>query len=191
MSDYDDSKGTTEATRRMASEHNLLAGYPSKGLIRKVRARLGRYGVKPGIVVPPMRELWFATWEWAAAQRKYPDWACKRPRRWPHENEIAAQYLTLMLAQLMRDDALRLPFGCSEHAPPILKRLLRERAEFGYNRPSGLLQLADDERQLARITADVAGEIAAKKLSALSAPKHKEGWHTIELPKRFATEASR
>lgn len=78
---------------------SALPGAPRPRLVRLVRRWLGSFGVRP------MRDQWLTTWAWArniAVSYSKP--------MWPVASEIAAQYMVLLLAEMRRMSALKLPY---------------------------------------------------------------------------------
>jgi hypothetical protein len=101
-------------------EHDDLPGRPPKKLLRDVRGFLWRR-----LRARPHRidECWRAAWQWAAAcsERSNRYLTLKR-RYWPPANEIASQYLLLVLTQLRDDHQLRLPMHAGETIAVIAGR---------------------------------------------------------------------
>lgn len=110
----------------MASERNSLAGCPGNALIRRVRSVLRQYAA----CRPPRDDRnWRLTWEWAAACCERGELFLfkqnKRRRPWPSPNEIASQYLFLVLAEMRSNHALRLPWRASQAIPAsVAKRMV-------------------------------------------------------------------
>lgn len=103
----------------MTSERNILCGGPSNAHVKRVRAVLWRWlRARPQVE----DKNWKAAWEWADNVRyrgnRYN--FTKRKPKWPNENEIATQYLTLVLIEMRDYHAFRLPFYAAECLPAIL-----------------------------------------------------------------------
>ena len=91
----------------MAREY--LPGLPPPKLVREVRRHLRHYGMTP------RPGTWRLAWAWASSVRNsyvYP--------RWPSPNEIGAQYVALLLADMRAHFALKLPPRAAEKAPPAV-----------------------------------------------------------------------
>ena len=93
-----------------------LPGDPSGLIVRKVKAVLREYGVKP------RAKEWHMTWAWAdRVQRSYnslnPLIGVKK-KRWPSGTEIAAQYMALLLADMRDNYVLKLPCRAAECITP-------------------------------------------------------------------------
>lgn len=115
----------------MTVERNMLPGAPSAPLIASVRRILKPKGIRPPkCTYDPAYKLWYATWQWAEAiaQRFDPFLVVKpslRKRcRWPHANEIASQYLLLVLAEMRNEHDLRLPLRAMEYLTPYVAQQL-------------------------------------------------------------------
>jgi hypothetical protein len=96
----------------MTCERNLLPGHPSAKLIALVRSILRRKGIRP----PKDSALWLATWQWAYAISLRQDAsmagivapALRKRCRWPRGNEVASQYVLLVLTEMRAEGDLRL-----------------------------------------------------------------------------------
>jgi len=96
-----------------------LAGYPSKTIIRRVAT--GRWR---GMGIRPSRlETWKLAWEWAAAIKyrndlfafgKADPGNAKRPLAGKCQ-EIATQYLVLLMAQMKENHDLRMPSRAAQY----------------------------------------------------------------------------
>ena len=76
-----------------------LPGSPRPRLVRTVRRQLASFGVRPTL------EQWLLTWAWARSVAfSYSN------TMWPIASEIAAQYMVLLLAEMRRQHALKLPY---------------------------------------------------------------------------------
>lgn len=102
----------------MAIEARYLPGGPSNRLIKTVRRRLGSYGIRP------IDRYWRLAWEWASAIRTSYSFP-----RWPMENEIAAQYMALLLAEMQRDYCLKLPYRASRMPAAVAAALPKSAPE--------------------------------------------------------------
>lgn len=110
------------------AESRDLPGWPKKKLVSQVRRQLGSYGIRPAL-----HKLWYETWEWARQITNsyvFP--------RWPLPNEIAAQYVLLLLLEMQSNRALRLPYRAAEQQPPSI------RLRLSAGRPVPLLEHKDD-----------------------------------------------
>lgn len=95
------------------AEARDLPGWPKKQLVKRVRAHLWHYGIRP------QRDTWRATWSWASAvARSY------FHTTWPTPYEIGTQYLLLLLARMHADHALRLPHRAHQALPDEVRQLL-------------------------------------------------------------------
>lgn len=101
-------------------EHDELPGRPPKKLVKNVRGFLWRR-----LRSRPHRqdECWRAAWQWAAAcsDRSNRYLSLKR-RYWPPANEVASQYLLLVLTQIRDDHQLRLPMHAAETVGTVSAR---------------------------------------------------------------------
>jgi hypothetical protein len=63
-----------------------------------------------------LHKLWHETWQWASQITNsyvFP--------RWPLPNEIAAQYVLLLLVEMQENRALKLPYRAAEQQPPSVR----------------------------------------------------------------------
>jgi hypothetical protein len=95
-----------------AEDDRYLPGQPSKRLVTSVRRTLKGYGIRPH-----ERQLWRDAWEWAWAVRE----SYLFSRHWPSSSEIAAQYVTLLLADMKATPGFRLPFRATERQTPAVQ----------------------------------------------------------------------
>ena len=94
------------------AEQRDLPGWPKKRLVREVRSHLWRHGIRL------QRTPWLAAWSWAKAVANsyfYP--------HWPTSSEIGTQYLLLLLAEMKRNHALRLPFRANKVIPEQVRAM--------------------------------------------------------------------
>ena len=96
----------------MATERDL-PGWPTKRLVKKVRSHLWHYGIRP------KGAAWRATWSWAHAIADSYFYT-----HWPLASEIATQYLLLLLAEMKRNHALKLPYRANQVIPDDVRPLL-------------------------------------------------------------------
>jgi hypothetical protein len=124
-----------------------IAGGPSKRLIKEVRKQLWRFGIKP------MRhDLWLLAWQWAsdvADSYRIPLPGKVHRKRWPATNEIASQYLMLLLVEMRSCCALRLPYRAADHMPAGIKQRVANLKEIvatstQYRRSIGLEDSQED-----------------------------------------------
>jgi len=95
------------------AEQRDLPGWPKKRLVKEVRAHLWRYGIRP------QRTPWLAAWSWAqSVANSY------FHTQWPSASEVGTQYLVLLLAEMKRNQALRLPFRANKVMPEPVRALL-------------------------------------------------------------------
>ncbi len=124
----------------MIDDHRTLPGYPRKSLVLKVRKALNRYGIRPYSPSNSLNQIWRDTWTWAydlqheSIERKR--WCMK----WPTPNEIASQYVFLLLATMRNDVMLSLPYAARKEGriPAAIA------AEYKIPQRSGQLQLDMD-----------------------------------------------
>lgn len=96
----------------MADDKHLHGG-PSRRLVKEVRSRLWRYGVRP------KGDAWHLTWVWATAiASSYFHF------RWPMPHEIASQYMLLLLCEMKEGRLLKLPFRADQVQPEEIKSML-------------------------------------------------------------------
>lgn len=95
---------------RPVSPDKYLPGGPSKTLLRRVRSSLRQYGIAPSI---RQERLWRQCWDWAYHVARSYKWGTAK-LAWPSPNEIASQYVTLVLIEMKEASALRLPFRAFE-----------------------------------------------------------------------------
>jgi hypothetical protein len=96
----------------MADDRHLHGG-PSRRLVKEVRSRLWRYGVRP------KGDAWQLTWVWATAiASSYFHF------RWPMPHEIASQYMLLLLCEMKEGRLLKLPFRADEVQPEEVEKLI-------------------------------------------------------------------
>jgi hypothetical protein len=98
-----------------------LPGRPRKKLVKDVRSVLWRY-----LRCRPQRadRTWRMAWAWAEACGRRDAMWTKYSCKWPAANEIASQYLLLVLADMREMRALRLPWRAAECVPPAVVELL-------------------------------------------------------------------
>jgi len=95
------------------AEQRDLPGWPKKRLVKEVRAHLWRYGIRP------QRMPWLAAWSWAqSVANSY------FHTHWPSASEVGTQYLVLLLAEMKRNHALRLPFRANKVMPVSVRAML-------------------------------------------------------------------
>ena len=95
------------------ADDKYLPGGPSRRLVKEVRSRLWRYGVRP------KGDAWRLTWVWATAiASSYFHY------RWPMPHEIASQYMLLLLCEMKEGRLLKLPFRADQVQPDEIKSLL-------------------------------------------------------------------
>jgi hypothetical protein len=95
------------------AEQRDLPGWPTKRLVRLVRAHLWRYGIRPH------GKQWRAAWSWAHAISNsyfYP--------HWPSSSEIGTQYVLLLLVEMKESCALRLPYRANKVIPDEVRAML-------------------------------------------------------------------
>jgi hypothetical protein len=114
-----------------------LPRFPSKSLVGKVRRALSQYGIKP------QERLWRLAWDWAAECMFRKSFFLKT-KRWPSANEIATQYLFVLVAEMRAKRDLRLPY----HAGPCLTEPIREIVS---GVESGLLSLPAADKESLKI----------------------------------------
>jgi hypothetical protein len=115
------------------ADERTLPGWPSQRLVKDVRRQLTWYGIKPTRSIH-LERIWHETWQWAnQINQSYKtfDFSKRRREHWPSANEIAAQYVFLLMLQMGTDRALRLPYRAADHTPPAL----RDRLANGGNPP--------------------------------------------------------
>lgn len=95
------------------AEQRDLPGWPKKKLVKQVRTQLWRYGIRPQF------RTWRATWSWASAVANSYVYT-----HWPSPNEIASQYILLLLAEMHSNLALRLPYRANTAMPAGVRQLL-------------------------------------------------------------------
>lgn len=108
----------------MTCERNILAGSPSNRLVKEVRGYLWRY-----LRCRPQKEdkNWKDAWIWANDCRfERIRFTSGIKKQWPMPNEIASQYLMLVLAEMKQFLALRLPYA-AERCVPIGCSLITDR----------------------------------------------------------------
>lgn len=95
------------------AEQRDLPGWPKKRLVKDVRRHLWHYGIRP------RHTPWIATWSWASAiANSY------FQTSWPSSTEISTQYLLLLLAEMKRNHALRLPYRAGKAIPDQVRAML-------------------------------------------------------------------
>src|SRR5688572_28222796 len=95
------------------AEQKDLPGWPKKRLVKDVRRHLSHYGIRP------QHTPWIAAWSWAfAVANSY------FHTSWPSASEIGTQYLLLLLAEMKRNHALRLPFRAGKVIPEQVRAML-------------------------------------------------------------------
>jgi hypothetical protein len=120
-----------------------LPGGPSKILVRRVRSSLAVYRIRP------LRETWRLTWEWANEIAN--SYASRTRKHWPLVNEIATQYIVLLLAKMKNEDRLRLPFRANRLPQRVAQAL---RLSTGTGVPMSRLILTTVESQLDEARSD-------------------------------------
>lgn len=101
-----------QKSKRMTNS-KYLAGGPSRRLVKEVRSRLWRYGVRP------KDEPWQLTWLWACEiGSSYFQF------KWPMPHEIASQYMLLLLCDMREGRLLKLPFRADQVQPDEVKNLI-------------------------------------------------------------------
>jgi hypothetical protein len=117
----------------------------SKTLIRRVRRALKYHGVTP------IAKHWRMTWDWAKEVAfSYSTFLDGAKLRWPQSNEIAAQYMVLLLNAMKEDRLLKLPFRAGKRMTPAVAAVLPAKTP-------ELMELIDD-REIARIDAMIEAE---------------------------------
>ena len=112
-SDNCNESGKASKEDAMADDHTL-PGWPKKKLVKDVRRSLSHYGIRP-----VRSAAWRAAWTWAdAIARSY------YQTHWPLASEIATLYIHLLLAELKRASALKLPFRAGDIIPPEVAAML-------------------------------------------------------------------
>ena len=96
------------------ADDRTLPGWPKKKLVKDVRRSLARYGIRPA-----RSALWRAAWEWAGAVAN----SYWQPH-WPLGNEIAAQYILLLLAEMKTEHSLKLAYRADKVIPAAVNALL-------------------------------------------------------------------
>lgn len=137
-----------------------LAGDPSGLLVRRVRSTLKGFGILP------REKEWKLCWAWAdkvqTSYNRFNELLKVRKKRWPRPNEIAAQYLTVLLASVREEDCLKLPERAAEQIP---ERVAAHVAELsGFVVSEGLYS----RRMIAGMAADNAKRLAAANPIALT-----------------------
>lgn len=95
------------------AEQRDLPGWPKKRLVKDVRRHLSHYGIRP------QHTPWIAAWSWAnAIANSY------FHTHWPSSSEISTQYLLLLLAEMKRNHALRLPYRANKIIPDQVRAML-------------------------------------------------------------------
>jgi len=93
-----------------------LPGWPPKKLVREVRRHLAFYGIHPTARGAVTEQQWRLAWAWAhdIANSYF-------FKRWPSPQEVAAQYLFLVLAKMQTNRHLKLPYRASQcHRVPTI-----------------------------------------------------------------------
>lgn len=88
------------------AEDRTLPGMPKKRLVKRVRQHLRCYGIAPTGQGSTMRPQWEQSWAWADKVAS----SYLIQKRWPLPSEIAAQYVFLLLAEMHKMHALKLPY---------------------------------------------------------------------------------
>jgi hypothetical protein len=110
----------------MLAGRNDILGGPSGTRIKEVKSYLHRWGIKP------RERIWWLTWTWAASIASRQDCdllvagisrAKRRRWSWPSADEIASQYVFLLLMDIR--DTLQMPRRAGEHIPPPVLAELR------------------------------------------------------------------
>lgn len=102
---------------RVADDRHIP--YASKVILRRVRKSLKFMGVAP------VNPVWRMTWEWATkVAQSYTSFDNRL--RYPQVDEIATQYLTLLLAYEKKHGTVRfkLPFRAGKCVPPSVAAVL-------------------------------------------------------------------
>ena len=99
----------------------ILPGHPRKTLVRDVKRSLWRAGIRP-----VRNEVWTATWEWAA---QIANSYLMIRELWPDSQQIAAQYVLLLLAEMRDRSMLKLPFKANEQMPASVAKMLPDRRD--------------------------------------------------------------
>lgn len=95
------------------AEQRDLPGWPKRRLVKDVRRHLSHYGIRP------QHTPWIAAWSWAnAIANSY------FHTHWPSSSEIGTQYLLLLLAEMKRNLALRLPYRANKVIPAQVRAML-------------------------------------------------------------------
>ena len=94
---------------RPPNPDKYLAGDPSRRLVKQVRSDLARYGIKP------QKQLWRMTWQWAHQVQASYIWS--KRKMWPAANEVAAQYVFLLLKDMQTNHLLKLPYRAGQCVP--------------------------------------------------------------------------
>ena len=97
-------------------EHLDLPGQPRRQLLKDVRRVLWRYGIRPNTLES---ETWRAAWEWA-----YQISQSYSRGTWPSGDEIATQYILLLLARMKADFRLRLPHRAGKELATAARAIL-------------------------------------------------------------------
>lgn len=118
----------------MAEEWNL-PGVPRKGLVRKVKSVLFKWlRCRPHIGDPN----WKLAWKWANDVAYRNHWfknlgkkrKSKTTKTWPSPEEIACQYLFIVLTEMRTTLSLRLPYHASEFVPKEVVANLEQIAKY-------------------------------------------------------------
>jgi hypothetical protein len=90
-----------------------LPGRPSRRLVKLVRRHLWGYGIRP------RGRQWRAAWSWAdAVANSYYN------HHWPSSTEISTQYVLLLLVEMKKCRALRLPYRANKVIPDEVRAML-------------------------------------------------------------------
>ena len=120
---------------RPPNPDKYLAGDPSRRLVKQVRSDLAQYGIKP------QKNLWRMTWQWAhQVQASY---ICSKRKMWPAANEIAAQYLFLLLKDMQANHLLKLPYRAGQCVPQSVANHLAVPKGCAYRGPQRRVNVAD------------------------------------------------
>lgn len=102
------------------AEDRDLPGWPKKALVRNVRRHLATYSIFPTGRGTCTHRIWLSTWAWANDVKN--SYLNIFRSHWPCVNEIAAQYVFLLLADMKSNNHLKLPhraMTCNSRIPGI------------------------------------------------------------------------
>lgn len=109
------------------AEDRTLPGTPKKRDVLRVKRQLASFGIRP-----TMPRLWYETWAWANEIA----WSYAT-KRWPLPNEIAAQYILLLMVEMKGQQALKLPYRAGEQVPEPMRPKLKGNPLVGLPAPMG------------------------------------------------------